>query len=463
MFEGVSSRLGGALERLRGKRSLNLRGVDDTLQDMQRALLEADVHFDVARRFLDDVRKRALADVEEGRIPGGLTAGQHLIRIVHEELTSLLGGKHQQLKIDGTPSVMMLVGLQGSGKTSTVGKLAHWLSAQGKTPYLIPADVYRPGAIEQLQTLARELKVEAYPAKAEDGALRIAKEGLAAARRQGADVALLDTAGRLAIDEKLMAELKQLRRLLKPQEVLFIADGMSGQDAVRTAQAFDQALELSGHILTKMDGDARGGAAFSIRAVTGKPIKCITLGEKLEQLELFRPERIASRILGMGDVLSLVERAQRTFDQQKALETQRKIQRNAFTLADFQEQLHLLRQMGSLEEMAEMAPALGKMMAGKTQEQAKELARMEAMIQSMTPYERQNHQKINVSRQRRIARGSGARPRDVVRLLKQFDQMRRMMRKFSRMGMQEAASQLLDPNAAEALRPAKRGGRASAR
>ena len=430
MFEALSERLSATLSRVRGQKRLTAANIEQAVQDVRLALLEADVNFRVVQAFRGTVSERVLGE----DIAGGLSAGQHFMRVVHEELATLLGSEHQALRLEGpSPAVVMLVGLQGSGKTSTVGKLARLLQAEGKTPYLIPADVYRPAAIEQLTTLGRTLEVAVYPATVEMGAVKIAKDGVLAARKAGADVALLDTAGRLAIDDALMAELEQIKRAVAPVEILFVADGMTGQDAVNTAEAFNQRLQLTGHVLTKMDGDARGGAALSIRAVTQQPIKFMTVGEKLENLERFHPERIASRILGMGDLMSLIEKAQDTFDEQQALELQRKISRNEFTLNDFLDQLRMIRQMGSMQDLLAMIPGMGgALKAGQFDE--RQLVRIEAMICSMTRRERENHNMINTSRQKRIARGSGTRPSDVTKMLKQFAQMRKMMKKMTRMG-----------------------------
>ena len=428
MFDALTEKLSATLGRVRGQTRLSEDNIASAVRDVRQALLEADVNIRVVREFLDTVQQRALGEA----VAGGLSAGQQFLKIVHEELTALLGSEHQSLRLQGTPPVpIMLVGLQGSGKTSSVGKLARMLKEEGKSPYLIPADVYRPAAIDQLTLLAQTLEVGVYPATVEMGALKIVKDGVKAARKAGADVVLIDTAGRLAIDEALMQELEQIRKAVSPEEMLFVADGMTGQDAVNTAQAFHERLTLTGHILTKMDGDARGGAALSIRAITQQPIKFMTVGEKLENLERFHPERIASRILGMGDLLSLIEKAQETFDEQQALELQRKMSRNEFTLEDFLQQLRMLRSMGPMQNLLEMMPGMSGAMKGAVDE--KQFTRIEAIICSMTPAERINHNIISMSRQKRIARGSGTRPNDVNRMLKQFGQMRKMMKKMSRM------------------------------
>ncbi len=430
MFESLQEKLTGALARMRGKQRLGEANIAEALQQVRVALLEADVNVRVVKAFLDAVQARALGE----EVPGGITAGQHFIKIVNDELAAMMGGAHEPLRLEGpSPAIVMLVGLQGSGKTSTVGKLAKLLKDEGRTPYLVPADVYRPAAIEQLQTLARTLGVPAYPARPEQNPVDIAKEAVAAGRKAGADVILIDTAGRLQIDEELMVELERMKAAVQPREILYVADGLTGQDAVNTAREFHKRLELSGHILTKMDGDARGGAALSIRAVTQRPIKFMTVGEKLENLERFHPDRIASRILGMGDLVSLIEKAQETYDEEQALALQRKMARNEFSLADFLDQLRALRKMGPIKDLVEMVPGMSGMLKNADMDE-RQLKRVEAMICSMTLRERDNHQLINLSRRNRIAKGSGTRPNDVNKLLKQFSQMRKMMKKMSRFG-----------------------------
>lgn len=438
MFEALSEKLTSALRRVRGKARLDEENIDSALRDVRLALLEADVNFRVVTAFLEAVKRRALGE----EVPGGLTAGQYFLKVVSDELAEMMGGEHQDLQLAGSsPAVVMLVGLQGSGKTSTVGKLAHWLKEQGHKPYLVPADVHRPAAIEQLATLARSLGVPCHPASADDTAVKIAEEGVAAAAAAGADVVLIDTAGRLHIDDALMEELEWLRAAVAPREILFVADGLTGQDAVNTAQAFHQRIGLTGHVLTKMDGDARGGAALSIRAVTGQPIKFIAVGERLDQLERFHPERIASRILGMGDMVTLIEKAQETYDEQKALELQRKMAQNEFTLGDFLEQIRTLRQMGPIKDLMEMIPGASGMMKNSDMDE-RQLGKAEAIISSMTWDERENHNIVNLSRQKRIARGSGTRQSDVTRLLKQFAQTRKLMKKMSALGDPGKAMQM---------------------
>jgi signal recognition particle subunit SRP54 len=430
MFESLQEKLTGALGRVRGKQRLGEANIEEALQQVRLALLEADVNFRVVRAFLEVVKQRALGE----EVPGGITAGQYFIKIVNDELAAMMGGAHEALRLEGpAPAVLMLVGLQGSGKTSTIGKLAKLLKDEGRKPYLAPADVYRPAAIEQLQTLARALEVPAHPSRPEQDPVDIAREAVAAGRKAGADVILIDTAGRLQIDEELMVELERMKAAVQPAEILYVADGLTGQDAVNTAREFHDRLELTGHILTKMDGDARGGAALSIRAVTQCPIKFMTVGEKLENLERFHPDRIASRILGMGDLVSLIEKAQQNFDEDQALALQRKMARNEFTLTDFLDQIRALRNMGSLKDLMEMVPGMSGMLKNSNMDE-RQLKRVEAMICSMTLGERDNHQIINMSRRNRIAKGSGTKPNDVNKLLKQFSQMRKMMKKLSRFG-----------------------------
>jgi len=430
MFESLQEKLTGALGRMRGKQRLTEANIAEALGQVRIALLEADVNVRVVRAFLDAVQQRALGE----EVPGGVTAGQWFIKIVSDELAAMMGGAHEPMRLEGpAPAVVMLVGLQGSGKTSTIGKLALMLHGEGRKPYLVPADVYRPAAIEQLQTLARTLDLPCYDSRPDQDPVDIAKDAVAAGRKAGADVVLIDTAGRLQIDEELMAELERMKAAVQPREILYVADGLTGQDAVNTAREFHARLDVAGHILTKMDGDARGGAALSIRAVTQRPIKFMTVGEKLENLERFHPDRIASRILGMGDLVSLIEKAQSTFDEEQALALQRKMARNEFTLADFLDQIRALRTMGPLKDLIEMMPGMSGMLKGNDLEEG-QLKRVEAIICSMTPRERDNHQIINNSRRTRIAKGSGTRPNDVNRLLKQFAQMRKMMKKMSRFG-----------------------------
>jgi len=397
------------------------------------ALLEADVNFKVVKDFIQSVQQRAIGQ----EVMASLTPAQQLIKIVKEEMTSLMGGQEQRIQLSGSPPIpIMLVGLHGCGKTTTAAKLARHFLGMRKRPYLVPADVYRPAAIEQLQRLGEELKVDFYRPTPSQEPLEICLKAREAALKGGFDLMLIDTAGRLHIDEALMLELKEIKTQVKPKEILLVADAMTGQDAVNVAKSFNERLGIDGIILTKMDGDARGGAALSIKAVTQKPIKFIGVGEKLDALEVFHPERMVSRILGMGDVLTLIEKAEAAFDERKARELEKKIRKDSFTLEDFRDQLQQIRKMGSLESILHMIPGLPKMMKGRggLQVDDKELLHVEAIINSMTPKERANIAIINGSRRLRIAKGSGTSVQDVNRLLKQYAQARKMMKQFSKIG-----------------------------
>lgn len=432
MFQALSDRLNGIFKKLRGYGRLTEENIAEALREVRLALLEADVNFKVARSFLERVRERAI-----GReVLDSLTPGQQVVKVVHEELTALMGGAASPLRSAGQPpTVVMLVGLQGSGKTTTAGKLAHLLREQGRRPLLVAADLQRPAAQEQLATLGRTLGVEVYRAAGGTSVVAVCREAVSQARARLLDPVILDTAGRLHIDEPLMQELGAITAEVTPTETLMVLDAMTGQDAVNSATAFHQALQLTGTILTKLDGDTRGGAALSIRAVTGTPIKFIGVGEKLDALEVFHPDRMASRILGMGDVLSLVERAEKTFDAKQAETLQKKLKAQAFTLEDFRAQLRQLRGMGPLEQLVGMIPGLSRVKGlPDATAQEKELKRVEAIIDSMTPGERQRPEVLNGSRRKRIAAGSGTSVADVNRLLKQFADMQKMMRQLMQAG-----------------------------
>ena len=406
MFENLSSKLETVFKKLRGHGKLTQENIQEALKEVRMALLEADVNFKVVKDFIQSVEGRAIGQ----EVMDSLTPAQQLIKIVKEELTSLMGGQEQGVHLSGTPPVpIMLVGLHGSGKTTTAAKLARYFKEKKKRPYLIPADVYRPAAIEQLQKLGEELKVDFYRPDSSQTPLDICVKGREIALKQAYDVVLIDTAGRLHMDETLMLELREIKATLKPREVLLVADAMTGQDAVNIAKSFNERLGLDGIILTKMDGDARGGAALSIKSVTQKPIKFIGVGEKLDALEIFYPDRMASRILGMGDVLTLIEKAETAIDEKKAIELEKKIRKDSFTLEDFRDQLREIRKMGSLESILGMIPGLSKKMGGTggLQVDEKEIIRVEAIINSMTPKERSNVALMNGSRRLRIARGSG--------------------------------------------------------
>jgi signal recognition particle subunit SRP54 len=432
MFENLSSKLEAVFKKLRGHGKLTEENIQEALKEVRMALLEADVHFKVVKDFIQTVKQRAIGQ----EVIGSLTPAQQLIKVVQEELTGLMGGEGQGIHLSGSPPVpIMLVGLHGSGKTTTAGKLARYFQEKKKRPYLIPADVYRPAAIDQLQKLGQELGVDFYRPQAAQTPLDISLKGREEALRKGYDPIIIDTAGRLHIDEALMLELREIKNQIKPKEVLFVADAMTGQDAVTIAKSFNERLGVDGVILTKMDGDARGGAALSIQAVTQKPIKFIGVGEKLDALEIFHPDRMASRILGMGDVLTLIEKAEAAVDEKKAKELERKIRKDAFTLEDFKDQLQQVRKMGSLESLLGMIPGLPRKMAGlgEAMVDEKELTRVEAIINSMTPKERTNHQIINGSRRLRIASGSGTTVQEVNQLLKRYAEARKMMKRLAGM------------------------------
>ena len=433
MFENLSDKLDAVFKKLKGHGKLTERNIEEGLREVRLALLEADVHFRVVKRFIADIKERA-----QGQdVMASLTPGQQLIKIVNEQLTELMGSQHEALGLKGPrPVAVMLVGLQGSGKTTTAGKLAVHLSKEGHKPYLVPADVYRPAAIDQLTKLGGQLSVPVYASRTDMDPVDICLEARVAAQMAGCDVMLLDTAGRLHIDETLMAELARIKAAVRPSDTLLVADAMTGQDAVNIAQSFNEALDIGGIVLTKTDGDARGGAALSIKAVTGKPIKFVGTGEKLTQLEAFHPDRMASTILGMGDVLTLIEKAQAVVDEKKAVELEKKLRKSQFTLEDFRDQLVQVRKMGSLSDLLQMIPGMGKIKQMKHLEvDDKELVKIEAMINSMTRKERQNHAIINGSRRKRIAKGSGTRVQDVNSLLKNYTQVMKMMKKMNKSGM----------------------------
>ncbi len=426
MFDNLSDKLQKIFKNLRGQGKLSEANIREALREVRMALLEADVHYKVAKDFVAGIAERAVGQ----EVMQSLTPGQQVIKIVHEELAALMGGSAEPLKLSGrTPVPVMLVGLQGSGKTTTAGKLAKKLSNEGRRPCLVPADVYRPAAIDQLITLAGQLKLPVYSSTSRQTPEQIAKEALNYARQENCDTLLVDTAGRLHIDAELMEELSRLKAILEPSEILLVADAMTGQDAVQIAGSFNEKLGLTGVILTKLDGDARGGAALSIRSVTQCPIKLIGVGEKLDALEVFHPDRMSSRILGMGDVLSMIEKAQEVFDAEQAQEIARKFRQDTFTLEDFLAQLQQVKKLGSFDQILGMLPGMGMLKElKKVQVDQKEFVRMEAIIKSMTREERRNADILNASRRLRIADGSGTSVQDVNRLLKSYEDSRRMMR-----------------------------------
>jgi signal recognition particle subunit SRP54 len=429
MFENLTNKLEVIFKKLRGYGRLNEENIKDALREVRIALLEADVNLNVVKEFVENIKVRAVGQ----DVMSSLTPGQQVVKIVNEELTAMLGGTNSKMALASKPpTVIMMVGLQGSGKTTTSAKLARRLSKEGQLPLLVAADVYRPAAIEQLNILGKELGIPVFNGNGTNNPVEICRRSLGEASEKGCRSIVIDTAGRLHIDEELMQELKNIKQEIKPHEILFVADAMTGQDAVNVAKTFNESVGIDGIVLTKMDGDARGGAALSIRSVTGKPIKFIGIGEKLDQLEQFYPDRIASRILGMGDVLSLIEKAQDTFNQDAAQKMQRKLREDSFTLEDFREQLTQIKKLGPIEQIVSMIPGMGKVKVGEKNE--KELVRIASIIDSMTKKERNNHTIINGSRKKRIAKGSGTEVWEVNRLLKQFVQMKKMMRQFSKPG-----------------------------
>ena len=433
MFDNLSDKLEGVFKKLRGHGKLSEKNITDGLKEVRIALLEADVHYRVVKRFIADIRERALGQ----EVMGSLTPGQQVVKIVHEQLTELMGRQHQELDLSGTrPVSVMLVGLQGSGKTTTAGKLAVYIRKKGRNPFLVPADVYRPAAIDQLKKLGQQLDVPVYPSEAQMDPVDICQDARLAAQKSGCDTLLLDTAGRLHINEKLMEELRRIKAATAPSDILLVADAMTGQDAVNIAETFDKTLDIGGVVLTKMDGDARGGAALSINAVTGKPIKFVGVGEKLNDLEQFHPDRMSSRVLGMGDVLTMIEKAQSVIDEKKARELEKKLRKQQFTLEDFRDQMAQIRKMGSLSDIIGMIPGMRKAKQLQNMEVDEgELVKIEAMINSMTHQERRYHHIINGSRRKRIAKGSGTRVQDVNNLLKNYTQILKMMKKINKGGM----------------------------
>ncbi|HEX2141589.1 MAG TPA: signal recognition particle protein [Candidatus Limnocylindria bacterium] len=428
MFESLSARLQAVTQRLRGKAKITEADLDVALREIRLALLEADVNFRVVKDFVARVRERALGL----EVLSGLNAGQQVVKVVHDELVATLGGETQPLRLDARPAVVMLVGLQGSGKTTTAAKLAVRLRKDGRRPLLVAADVYRPAAVDQLVQLGDQTGVEVHTRPTGTPALEVARSGLEVARQRGHDLVLVDTAGRLHVDEAMMDELVRIAGSITPSETLLVVDAMTGQEAVKVAEAFHARLPVTGLVLTKMDGDARGGAALSIRSVTGLPISYIGTGERTDGLEAFHPDRLAQRILGMGDILSLVERVQETVDQDEAERVAQRMMEARFTLEDFRSQLTQIKKMGPIGQLLEMVPGAGQL-AGAAQQAVDEgqLKRVEAIIDSMTPEERRRPDLIKASRRRRIAMGSGTTTADVNRLLKQFTDMQKLMRQMS--------------------------------
>lgn len=429
MFEGLAEKLQNTLGKLKGKGKLTEKDVKDAMREVKLALLEADVNFKVVKEFVNRVKERSIGqDVMES-----LTPGQHVIKIVRDELTSLMGDVQSKITFASKgPTIVMLVGLQGAGKTTTAGKLGNLLKKEGKKPLLVACDIYRPAAIKQLEVVGKNLNIPVFSMGDKENPVNISKEGIQYGRDNGHDLIIIDTAGRLHIDESLMGELKDIKSNVKPHEILLVIDSMTGQDAVNVAESFNEALGIDGVILTKLDGDTRGGAALSVRSVTQKPIKFVGMGEKLNELEAFHPDRMASRILGMGDVLSLIEKAQDAIDEKQAKEMEEKFRKQEFDFEDFLVQMEQIKKLGPLNKIMEMMPG----MAGSKQLKDinfddKEIVRVQAIIQSMTREERKDPSVMNASRKRRIANGSGTTVAQVNRLLKQFEETKKMMKQFA--------------------------------
>ncbi|MGI9544384.1 MAG: signal recognition particle protein [Cyclobacteriaceae bacterium] len=437
MFENLSHKLDKAFKTLKGQGRITEVNVATTVKEIRKALIDADVNYKVAKSVTDSIREKAL-----GReVLIAVSPGQLLTKIVSEELTELMGGSQVSIELKGEPAVILISGLQGSGKTTFTGKLAHYLKKQNRNVLLTACDIYRPAAIDQLKVLGEQVGVEVYAEPENKDAVAIAKNAIKHAKAQNHKVVIVDTAGRLAVDEQMMAEITSLKEALQPSETLFVVDSMTGQDAVNTAKTFNERLNFDGVVLTKLDGDARGGAALSIRSVVDKPIKFISTGEKMDALDLFHPDRMAQRILGMGDVVSLVEKAQQNFDQEEAQRLQKKFRKNQFNFDDFLNQLQQIKKMGNIKDLVGMIPGMGKAMKD-TDLDDDSFKPIEAIIRSMTPYERENPQVINGTRRKRIAMGSGTSIQDVNNLLKQFEGMRKMMKTMNKMGGAKALANL---------------------
>ncbi len=423
MFENLSAKLDEAIRRISGEARLTEENISEALREVRRALLDADVNFQVTKKFVDDVKQQAL-----GRnVVGSVTPGQMIVKIIYDELVKLMGGDREEIAMaPAGPTIIMMCGLQGSGKTTHSAKLAAFFKSKGRQPMLVAADTYRPAAVDQLQMLGGQLDVPVFSLPGENP-VTIAEKSILEARRLGRNVIIIDTAGRLTIDEDMMQEVERIKDRTKPNEILFVVDAMIGQDAVTTAKAFHDRLDFDGVILTKLDGDTRGGAALSIRSIVNKPIKFVGIGEKLDALEPFYPDRMASRILGMGDVVSLVEKAQEQFDEEQAKKLEQKLRQNQFTLDDFYEQIQQIKKMGSIKDLIGMLPGMDRALKG-VEVDDRAFTRLEAIITSMTKEERRNPELINGSRRRRVAAGSGTKLEDVNRLLKQFEEMRKQMR-----------------------------------
>lgn len=429
MFDQLGEKLQRTLKNLRGEGKLTPKHIEEGMREIRIALLEADVNFKVVKSFIDSVQGKCLNQ----EVLNSLTPGQQVVKIVRDELIHILGDTNSALITSEAPTIYMLVGLQGSGKTTTAGKLALYLRKNGRSPYLVSTDVYRPAAMDQLAVLAKQSQIPFYPATPDQDPVELSRKAVYEARNTGYSAVIVDTAGRLHLDEELMQELQRMKAEIHPHEILFVADAMTGQDAVKSADVFNKALDVTGLILTKLDGDAKGGAALSIRMVTQKPIKMVGVGERPAEFEPFYPDRMASRILGMGDVLSLIEKAEEAFDQEQAKKLERKLRKQQFTLEDFRDQLRQLKKMGPLTEILGMLPGFNANALKNLNVDEKAFVRVEAIINSMTPRERANHSLINGSRRKRIARGSGTSVEEVNRLLKQFLQAQKMLKQVAGM------------------------------
>ncbi|OJY91976.1 MAG: signal recognition particle protein [Sphingobacteriales bacterium 44-15] len=431
MFESLSERLDSAFKQIKGEGRINELNIANTVKDIRRALVDADVNYKIAKDFTDTVKAKALGE----KVLTAVSPGQLMVKIVKDELAALMGGTESEFNINGNPAVILIAGLQGSGKTTFSGKLASYLKTKkGKSPLLVAADVYRPAAIEQLKVLGGQINVDVYSEPENKNPVEIAQNAIKEARSKNKNIVIIDTAGRLAIDEAMMTEVADIRSAVKPQEILFVVDSMTGQDAVNTAKAFNDRLDFSGVVLTKLDGDTRGGAALSIKYTVQKPIKFISSGEKLDTLDIFYPERMAQRILGMGDITTLVEKAQAQYDEAQAARLQKKMRKNQFDFQDFLDQLQQIKKMGNLKDLMGMIPGMGK--AIKDVDVSDDSFKgIEAIINSMTPYERANPDAINPSRRARIAKGSGKDLTEVSQFMKQFEQMKHMMKMMNKMPM----------------------------
>jgi len=436
MLEQLSQKLEGVFKKLRGQGKLSEANISDAMREVRRALLEADVNYKVVRTFINSVKEKTLGS----DVLRSITPGQQIVKIIHEELIVLLGEKTADLELSGNPAIILLVGLQGSGKTTTSAKLARNLRKSGRQPLLVACDVYRPAAITQLQVLGKQLDIPVFADEGNQDVVQIAQAAIRESVRYPANVVIIDTAGRLHVDADMMDEIKRLQQALKPAETLFVADAMTGQDAVNAASTFAETVDLTGVILTKLDGDARGGAALSVREVTGKPIKYIGVGEHLDKLETFHPDRMAGRILGMGDIVSLVEKAQQDIDVEEAAKLEEKMLKNTFDLEDFKQQLKQLKSMGPIGDLMSMIPGAKGIKDVDIDE--KRLTRIEAIINSMTLVERHKPQILNGSRRKRIAKGSGTKVQDVNQLIRQFQSMRKMMKKFGKMNKRQLMKNL---------------------